>query len=97
MSTTVPRPRAPDALLTDIANYVGTKEVGGPKVYRLARYCLMDALGCAFAAFGTPDCVKFLGPFILTWGKVDKCSGHHSCLRKEGLCGAFRTLGWQSE
>src|SRR5688572_18505348 len=64
MSITTSQPPAPDKLLTDIATYAGKKKVGGPLAYRLARYCLMDALGCAFEAFGTPDCVKFLGPVM---------------------------------
>ena len=54
----------PDQLLLDIASYALKKNVGDALAYKLARYCLMDAMGCAFAAFGTPECVKFLGPQV---------------------------------
>ncbi len=57
-------PAAPDALLLDIAAYVNGPDVGGPAAYQSARYCLMDALGCAFHALDAPDCTKLIGPDV---------------------------------
>ena len=57
-------PSTPDQLLVDIAQYVSRKNVGGATARRLARYCLMDALGCVLQAFDTPECVKLLGPLV---------------------------------
>lgn len=57
------RPK-PDKLLVDIAKYVSRKAVGGAMARRLARYCLMDSLGCALGALDTPDCMKLLGPVV---------------------------------
>ena len=54
----------PDKLLVDIAKYVSRKQVGGPTTRRLARYCVMDALGCVVQALDTPDCAKLLGPLV---------------------------------
>ena len=65
MSTANPAARAkPDKLLADIAAYVTGKNFGGRMARELARYCLMDSLGCAMAALETPDCVKLLGPVV---------------------------------
>ena len=30
----------------------------------MARYCLMDALGCAILALGHPECTRHLGPIV---------------------------------
>lgn len=57
-------PAAPDPLLLDIAHYTAGPDVGGPAAYESARYCLMDALGCAFHALDAPDCTKLLGPDV---------------------------------
>lgn len=54
----------PDQLLLDIAAYVSGADVGGPAAYESARYCLMDALGCAFHALDAPGCTKLLGPDV---------------------------------
>ncbi|MBI3044658.1 MAG: bifunctional 2-methylcitrate dehydratase/aconitate hydratase [Betaproteobacteria bacterium] len=56
-----PRPRF-DRLLVGIANYAARDSIQDPQAYELARYCLMDGLGCAFQALGTPECTKLLGP-----------------------------------
>ena len=45
---------APDDALLEIADYVSGYEVRDPAVYRMARLCLMDALGCAIEALGSP-------------------------------------------
>ncbi len=55
---------APDQTLTDMADYVNDFEIGSAEAFRMARYCLMDALGCAFDALGYPECTKLLGPIL---------------------------------
>ena len=63
-SATNVRP-APDAVITDIADYVqgyGTKR--RPLAIETAHYCLLDLLGCAFAALSYPECTKLLGPVV---------------------------------
>ena len=52
----------PDQVLTDIADYVADYEITSAETYRAARYCVMDALGCAFEALNFPECTKLLGP-----------------------------------
>ena len=63
MATAIEK-RKPDPLLADIASYVSRARVGRAKAYRLARYCLMDGIGCAVAALDTPDCIKLIGPLV---------------------------------
>ncbi|MBI3919325.1 MAG: bifunctional 2-methylcitrate dehydratase/aconitate hydratase [Betaproteobacteria bacterium] len=55
---------APDALLTDIADYVNGCEIRSGEAYRVARYCVMDAIGCALEALQFPECLKLLGPIV---------------------------------
>jgi 2-methylcitrate dehydratase len=55
---------APDKALIMIADYVTQHEINSDLAYLTARYCLMDALGCAFLALQYPPCVKLLGPII---------------------------------
>src|SRR5512147_1239986 len=55
---------APDRLLTDIADYVLQARAGGAEARRIARYCLMDTLGCGILALGYPACTKLLGPVV---------------------------------
>ena len=55
---------APDQLLVDLADYATKKNVGSPEAYRLAHYCLFDALGCALRALDVPDCMRLLGPWV---------------------------------
>jgi 2-methylcitrate dehydratase len=57
------RDDAPDALLTDIADYVVTHRAGDDAV-ATARLCLMDALACALWALDHPECTKLLGPLV---------------------------------
>lgn len=52
----------PDQVLIDIADYVNNYEIVSSDTYRAARYCLMDALGCAVEALNFPECTKLLGP-----------------------------------
>ncbi len=54
----------PDVELLDIAEYVINGEVTSAEAYETARYCLMDALGCAVLALQYPACTKLLGPIV---------------------------------
>jgi 2-methylcitrate dehydratase len=55
---------APDRLLTEIADYVRGFRAEGEEARRIARYCLMDTLGCGILALGYPACTKLLGPVV---------------------------------
>jgi 2-methylcitrate dehydratase len=55
---------APDRLLTEIADYVQSGGAGSAEARRIARYCLMDTLGCGILALGFPACTKLLGPIV---------------------------------
>jgi len=55
---------APDRLLTDIADYVQGYRAESAEARRIARYCLMDTLGCGMLALGFPACTKLLGPVV---------------------------------
>jgi len=54
----------PDKELVDIAEYVKEYEITSELAYETARYCLMDALGCAMLALNFPECTKLLGPIV---------------------------------
>lgn len=53
-----------DQILNDIADYLLHFEVVSDEAYRMARYVLMDTMGCAVAAMNVPECVKLLGPLV---------------------------------
>lgn len=55
---------APDALLTQIADYVCDFPVTSREAFDTARHCLMDTLGCGILALGFPACMKMLGPIV---------------------------------
>jgi 2-methylcitrate dehydratase len=55
---------APDTLLTELADYVLTFRAESAEARRIARYCLMDTLGCAMLALGFPACTNLLGPVV---------------------------------
>jgi 2-methylcitrate dehydratase len=55
---------APDRLLTQIADYVLGYPGTDAGARDIARYCLMDALGCAMLALEYPACTKLLGPVV---------------------------------
>ena len=57
------RPPA-DRLLTEIADYVLHDRGESSEARRIARYCLMDTLGCGILALGFPACTKLLGPVV---------------------------------
>ncbi len=54
----------PDAVLSDIADYVLGGEIESREAYETARYCLMDTLGCGLEALEYPACTKLLGPIV---------------------------------
>lgn len=54
----------PDKELVDIADYVLGYQINSDLAYETARYCLMDALGCAMLALNFPECTKLLGPIV---------------------------------
>src|SRR4051812_42183330 len=55
---------APDKELQLIADYVLQTHLNSELAYTTARYCLMDALGCALLALNYPACTTLLGPII---------------------------------
>jgi 2-methylcitrate dehydratase len=64
MSPTFNLRPAPDKELVDIAEYVVNYNITSDLAYETARYCLMDALGCAMLALNFPECTKLLGPIV---------------------------------
>ncbi len=63
-SSPEPPPPAPDKELCDIADYVLRQPVERREAFETARYCLMDALACAFEALSFPACARLLGPLV---------------------------------
>ncbi len=57
------RPK-PDKVLVHIADYVTRYSIKSREAYEIARYCLMDTLGCGFEALEYPACTKLLGPVV---------------------------------
>jgi 2-methylcitrate dehydratase len=55
---------APDALLTDIADYALSYEITSALAFETAGYCLMDTLACGFQALKFPACTKLMGPVV---------------------------------
>lgn len=53
-----------DPVLTRIADYVIGHKITREAAYATARYCLLDALACAFDALAFPGCTKLLGPVV---------------------------------
>ncbi len=56
--------QAPDRLLAELADYVLSSETGTAQARSTAHLCLIDALGCAFAAQTFPACMKLMGPVV---------------------------------
>jgi 2-methylcitrate dehydratase len=54
----------PDRLLTELADYVLSYRGESVPAREVARYCLMDSLGCGMLALGYPECTKLLGPIV---------------------------------
>jgi 2-methylcitrate dehydratase len=55
---------APDQVLTAIADYALSFEIGSSLAYETAGYCLMDTLACGFQALKYPACTKLMGPVV---------------------------------
>jgi 2-methylcitrate dehydratase len=55
---------APDEIIVDLAEYAANTIPEGKEAIDTARYCFMDALGCALLALRFPDCAKHLGPVV---------------------------------
>jgi 2-methylcitrate dehydratase len=55
---------APDRLLNEIADYVLEFRAASVEARTIARYCLMDTLGCGILALQFPACTKLLGPVV---------------------------------
>jgi len=65
MSSHIPNVRpAPDKVLVDIADYVHDHLITSNEALDIARYCLMDTLGCGLEALSYPACTKLLGPVV---------------------------------
>ncbi len=58
------RPPAEEDLLAAITDYVYAGRISSPEAFKIARYCLLDALGCAIASLDHPVCRKHLGPLV---------------------------------
>lgn len=50
--------------MIDIADYAAGYVPESKEAYETARYCLMDALGCALLALRYPECARLLGPMV---------------------------------
>jgi 2-methylcitrate dehydratase len=54
----------PDPIMVGIADYAASYVPETREGYDTARYCLMDALGCALLALQYPECARLLGPIV---------------------------------
>ncbi len=54
----------PDAVLTDIVDYVTKYRIDSKLAFSTARSCLIDTLGCGLEALEYPACTKLLGPIV---------------------------------
>ena len=54
----------PDAVLTDIVDYVRNYQIESDLAYETAHYCLLDTMGCGMEALTYPACTKLLGPIV---------------------------------
>ena len=55
---------APDAVLSQIADYALGYSAASELARETAYYCLMDTLGCGFQALRFPACKRLLGPVV---------------------------------
>src|SRR6201995_4513074 len=55
---------APDSVITAIADYAASFEIGSALAYETAAYCLMDTLACGFQALKYQACTKLMGPVV---------------------------------
>ena len=63
----------PDRLLSEIAEYVAAADGGSDEARDIARYCLLDSLGCALLALHFPACTRLLGPLVP--GEIERARG----------------------
>ena len=56
--------RKPDRLMSVIARYAARDRVFAGDAMRMARFCLMDALGCAIQALDSAECAQRIGPMV---------------------------------
>jgi len=54
----------PDKILVELADYAANYVPSSQEVIDIARYDLMDTLGCGLLALQYPECVKHLGPIV---------------------------------
>jgi 2-methylcitrate dehydratase len=54
----------PDREMADIADYVIDYVVDSETAMDMARYALMDSIGCALLALKYPECTKLIGPVV---------------------------------
>ncbi|MAE60580.1 MAG: 2-methylcitrate dehydratase [Planctomycetaceae bacterium] len=54
----------PDGLLVQIARYVAEYNIDSDEAFDTARLCLIDSIGCAFAAMNDSECRARLGPVV---------------------------------
>jgi 2-methylcitrate dehydratase len=54
----------PDHEIVAIVEYVADYVIESDLAYETACYVLMDAIGCAFLALGSPSCRRLLGPVV---------------------------------
>src|SRR5690349_18596659 len=54
----------PDDIIVEIARYAAEYVPESDAALDTARYCFMDALGCALLALRFPECAKHLGPIV---------------------------------
>ena len=55
---------APDPIMVEIADYAANYVPESKEALDTARYCFVDALGCALLALRFPECTKHLGPIV---------------------------------
>jgi 2-methylcitrate dehydratase len=55
---------APDAVLTDIAEFVSAPPPVSALAFDTARHCLMDTLACGLLALKVPACARLIAPVV---------------------------------
>jgi 2-methylcitrate dehydratase len=55
---------ATDEVIAKIGDYVADGIIDRSEAFEIARYCLMDTLGCGFLALNYPECARHLGPIV---------------------------------
>lgn len=80
-----------DEAIETIATYVLKNPTYSDEAYSTARYCLLDALGCALLALNFPACTKFLGPFVPGTDVAHGCRIPGTLYRLDPVQAAFQT------